>query len=279
MCFPYRWQMRFGAWLGRLSYPFLKRRKHIAMTNLKIAFPDKNAPELEQLCKKCFESTAISGIEMMIAWFMPQKRFSKIRVDLHGVDNFEKIHNNRQQAVLLLGAHFTCMEIIGRYMGEHYESLYLVYQKHKNDCFEKLMTGRRENYVSGCLQRKNVMSIVKTLKRNASVWYAPDQDFGQKRSIFVPFFGKECITLVATSWLAAKTSAKVLPCYYVRKPNFMGYDFYILPALDNFPSGNDYDDAVRYHDILEQAIKQHPEQYLWQHRRYKTRPKGEEGIY
>lgn len=279
ICFPYRWQMHFGAWLGRLSYPFLKRRKNIAMINLKIAFPDKDADEIEKLCKKCFESIAISGIEMMIAWFMPKKRFNRIQIDFHGAVSFDKAHNDGQQGVLLLGAHFTCMEIIGRYMGERYDNFYLVYQKHSNDCFEKLMTDKRESYVSGCLQRKNVVSIVKALKRSASVWYAPDQDFGQKRSIFVPFFGKECATLVATSWLAAKTSAKVLPCYYTRKPNFKGYDFYILPALDDFPSGDDYEDAVRYHQILEQAITQHPEQYLWQHRRYKTRPEGEKAIY
>lgn len=277
--FPYRWQMYFGACLGRFIYPFLKHRKNIVMVNLKIAFPEKNTDEIKKLCKKCFESIAMSGIEMMIAWFMPKKRFNQIKIHFHGVDLFETVHKNKHQGALLLGAHFTCMEIVGRHMGERYDAFYLVYQKHTNEYFENLMTGRRKNYVSGCLQRKNVIAIVKALKKNASVWYAPDQDFGQKRSIFVPFFGKKCMTLVATSWLASKTFAKVLPCYYIRKPNFKGYDLYILPALESFPSGDDYKDAVRYHHILEQAIKKYPEQYLWQHRRFKTRPQGEEVIY
>ena len=276
---PYRWQMQFGVCLSRLVYPFIMYRKNITMINLRIAFPNKNSHEIKKLCKKCFESIAISGIEMMIAWFMPKKRFDQIKIDFHGVKPFEKVHNDPQQGVLLLGAHFTCMEMMGRYIGERYNFFYLVYQKHKNSYFEKLMTSKRESYVSGCLQRKNIFSIVRILKRHASVWYAPDQDFKSKRNIFVPFFGKECSTLIATSWLSSKTSAKVLPCYYVRKPNFEGYDLHIFPPLDNFPSGDNYKDALRYHQILEEVIKKHPEQYLWQHRRYKTRPKGEKEIY
>ena len=279
LCFPYRWQMHFGACLGRLIYPFLKHRKSITKINLKIAFPEKSTQELEKLCKKCFESIAISGIEMMIAWFMPKKRFSKICVDFYGIKQFESIHNNTQKGTILLGAHFTCMEIIGRYIGEKYNNFNLVYQKHKNDYFEKLMKNRRERYVHTCIQRKNVISIVKALQRNHSVWYAPDQDFGYKHSIFIPFFGKKCATLIVTSWLARKTLAKVLPCYYIRKPNFNGYDLHVLPALNNFPSGNDYDDAIRYHHFLEDAIRKYPEQYLWQHRRYKTPLSGKNPIY
>lgn len=279
VCLPYRWQMKIGALLGRLTYPFLKRRKHITLTNLKIAFPNKNEGELEYLCKKCFESIAISGVETMMAWFMSKKRFSKIQFDTHGMENFENAHDDPSVGALMLGSHFTCMEMIGRYIGEHYAPFYLVYQKHQNPVFESVMTSSREAYVTQCLQRKNVVSIVKALKKGGSVWYAPDQDFGAERSIFVPFFGKACATLVATSWLAQKTGAKVIPCYYTRKTDFSGYDIYVLPALDNFPSGDDYQDALRYHQILEKAIVDFPEQYLWQHRRYKTRPQGEMSIY
>ncbi|WP_192483994.1 MULTISPECIES: LPS biosynthesis protein [Cysteiniphilum] len=276
---PFRWQMKIGILLGRMTYPFLKRRKQITLTNLKIAFPNKSEQELEKLCKKCFESIGISGVETAIAWFMPKKRFNKIKFDTHGIQHFENAHNDTKQGALMLGAHFTCMEVIGRFIGEHYSPFYLVYQKHKDPLFEQVMTTSRETYVSQCLQRKNVVSIVKALKKGSSVWYAPDQDFGAERSIFVPFFGKACATLVATSWLAEKTAAKVVPCYYARKADLSGYDIYVLPALDNFPSGDDYQDALRYHHILEKAITDFPDQYLWQHRRYKSRPQGEASIY
>ncbi|WP_018300395.1 hypothetical protein [Fangia hongkongensis] len=276
---PYKTQMHIGRWLGRISYPLLKRRKKIAIVNLKIAFPDKTDKELDALAKKCFESVSMSGVEMMIAWFMPKKHFDKIKFDGHGMEHFESAHQDDNHGTLLLGSHFTCMEMIGRYIGEHYDPFYLVYQKHKNDLFEKVMTGSREGYVTKALQRKNVVSIVKHLKRKGSVWYAPDQDFGNERSIFVPFFGKACATLTATALLAKLTGAKVVPCYYIRKEDLSGYDIYVLPALENFPTGDDYQDALRYHEILEKAILAFPDQYLWQHRRYKTRPEGEESLY
>lgn len=276
---PYHWQVNIGITLGRITYPFLKRRRHITVTNLKIAFPQKSEIEIKLLCKKCFESIGISCIETAMAWFMPNKLFKKITFHTHGFINFEKAHENCKRGTLLLGSHFMSMEIIGRFIGNQYSRFSIVYQKHKNSLFEHVMTTSRQAYVSQCLQRKNVLSIVNSLKRGGSVWYAPDQDFGSERTIFVPLFGKECATLTATSWLAKITGAQVVPCYYTRKSDFSGYDIHVLPPFDDFPSGNDYKDALRYHRILEKAILDFPEQYLWQHRRYKTRPPGQKDIY
>lgn len=276
---PYNLQINSSIYIGKILYPILKKRKNITLTNLKIAFPNKKDEEIYILSKKCFESISISGIETMIAWFMTKKKFNKIIIETFGIENFLKIHNNTKEAGLMLGAHFTCMEIIGRYIGENNKNFYVVYQKHKNKIFEKTMTESRNKYVTQSLQRKNVISIVKALKRKSSVWYAPDQDFGAERSMFIPFFGKKCSTLIATSWLAEKSKAKVIPCYYFRKKNLKGYNIYVLPPLKNFPSKEKYKDAERYHKILEKTIYKNPDQYLWQHRRYKTRPKGETNIY
>ncbi|MFZ9035101.1 MAG: LpxL/LpxP family Kdo(2)-lipid IV(A) lauroyl/palmitoleoyl acyltransferase [Francisellaceae bacterium] len=276
---PYKFQMHCGIKLARICYPFLKRRKHIAITNLKIAFPEKSPAEIEQLCKKCFDSIGASAMETIIAWFMSERRFQEIKFQWHGRNHFEQAHNDKESGTLMLGFHFTCMEVIGRYIGMNYKPFNLVYQKHKNPLFEKVMTDSRSKNVSRCLQRKNVISIVKALKNKETVWYAPDQDFGRERSIFVPFFGKDCATLVATSWLADKTGARVIPCFYTRKADLSGYDIHILPALNNFPSGDDYADALRCNNVLEMMIRQYPDQYLWQHRRFKTRPKDEDPLY
>ena len=276
---PYKWLVNFGLFLGTIAFFLSKKRKNITEINLKIVFPKKNNLEIKSLTKKCFQSTAISGVEMIIAWFMSNKRFNKLNVETYGMKNFEKIHNDSNKGVLVLGCHLTCMEIIGRYIGMHYKPFYLIYQKHKNYLFEHIMTSSREKNITKCLKRKNMFSIIKLLKKRQSVWYAPDQDFGSERSVFAPFFGKKCATLVATSWLIKKTGAKLIPCYYFRKPDFSGYELHVLPTPENFPSGDDYQDAKYYNSLLEKIIIQHPEQYLWQHRRYKTRPPGEKNIY
>jgi lipid A biosynthesis lauroyl/palmitoleoyl acyltransferase len=275
---PYKWQMNIGKSLGALGYKYAKRRKHIAMSNLKACFPEKSLAELEKDCKKSFESIGMSGIETIIAWFMSDKRFNNIKFEDNIHQAFKDRNKNNEQ-VLILGSHFTCMEVIGRYMGTHYDNFNFVYQKHKNPFFEYIMTSSRERYAKKCLQRKNVMAIVKTLRRGESVWYAPDQDFGNERSIFVPFFNIPCSTLVATPWLSKMGKAPVMPCYYVRKDDLSGYEMHSSAPWEDFPTGNNYDDALRYNIFLEDAIRKHPDQYLWQHRRFKTRPEGEDSIY
>ena len=181
--------------------------------------------------------------------------------------------------MLLLSAHFPCMEIIGKYIGEHYRSINIVYQKHKNNFLESFITGKRNCYFSNCIQRKNVLGIVKSLKNKKSIWYAPDQDFKQKRNIFIPFFKQKCSSLTTTSWLITTTKSIVVPCYYIRKKDLKGYDIYILPSFKKFPSKNNYNDGKRYNEMIEKITKQNPSQYLWQHRRYKTRAIGIKNYY
>lgn len=277
---PYRWQMRFGAMLGYIGFYVAKQRKHITLTNLRIAFPQKTPLQHQQLCKRCFASAGMSAMETLIAWFMSDKRFAKIDIKFHNDECINEAIAKGDRPILLLGTHFLCMEIIGRYSGQHYSSpFYLIYQKHRNPLFESIMTSSRSRYVTGCLQRKNMFAIIKALKRNSIVWYAPDQDFGHEHTIFAPFFGKLCATLTATTWLAKQTNAHVIPCYYVRRADLSGYDAYAVPTLLNFPSGDEYQDAQVYNAFLEDAIRAHPEQYLWLHRRYKTRPAGEDKLY
>ena len=271
--------MLIGKYIGRLSYPFLRRRKRIVLINLKIAFPNKTNKQLDMLAKKCFESVLMAAFEIIIAWFMSEKRFKKIKFDCHGIQHFECSHNNKHHGTILLGTHFTCMEIIGRYMGENYPPFYLVYQQHKNSFFEKVMMTSREKYIEKTLPRKNMMSVIRHLNRSCSVWYAPDQDLESKRSIFVPFFGKKCATLTVTSLLSKLTQATVIPCYYTRKADLTGYDIKILPPLEGYPTGDEYQDALQYNKMLEEMIINFPDQYLWQHRRYKTRPKDEKPVY
>ena len=276
---PYRWQMRFGRRVGRITYPFLKRRKHITMRNIEVAFPELNAEEKEKLCRRCFDSAGMAGVESMIAWFMPKRRFVKIPFHLKGQEAFEQSHNDPEQASLLLGCHFTSLEMAGRYIAENYQPFYLVYQKNRNVFFEHVITKQRQNYVAECFQRKNLFPIIRALKNKQTLWYAPDQDFGQEHTIFVPFFGVECATLTATTWLVQKSNAKVFPVYYVRREDLSGYDLIADAPWDNFPSGDVYQDALRYNQWLETIIRRHPDQYLWQHRRYKTRPQGQASIY
>lgn len=276
---PYKWQMKTGRFIGRKFYKLAKRRYKITYRNLQLCFPDKSTIELEKLCQQSFEALCMSGIETVIAWFMPDKKFRKIYLDKQFSKDF--ISHDPNHAMILLGGHFSCMEIMGRLMASNLKNFNVsfIYQKHKSDFFEYIMTSSRSRYAKLCIQRKNVFSIIKNLLRGETIWYAPDQDFGNERTLFVPFFKIPCATLTATSWLAKNGKSDIIPCYYIRKKDLSGYEIHIMSKWQNFPSGNVHDDAERYNQFLENIILRYPDQYLWQHRRFKTRPNGGENLY
>ncbi|QIV93882.1 LPS biosynthesis protein [Allofrancisella frigidaquae] len=273
---PYKALMHLAVGVGFLAKPLAKKRQQIAIINLKIAFPEKSDKEIKKLANDSYKSACMAGFESIIAWFMSDKKFKKIKFETIDASLFEKIHFDKNKVVIVLGFHFHCLEIIGRYIGQTYKPFTVMYQTHKNPLMEYVITSARKKYVHECFQRKNIVSVIKSLKRKVSLWYAPDQDF-REHIVFAPFFGKLCATLTITPWLAEKTGAIVIPAYYIRKNDLSGYTIFAGEPL-NF-TGDAYKDAKMTNKFLEEAIRKHPEQYLWQHRRYKTRPNGEEKIY
>ena len=275
---PYKVQMRLAVRIGRMVSPLLKRRADITITNLKIAFPEKSEKELDELVKKSFDSAYMAGVESLIAWFMSPRRFKKINFEIENRELFDRLHNDPNKTLLFLGFHFHTLEIVGRYIGTQYSPFTLVYQKHNNEAMEELITSSREKHVTKCFQRKSLFPIIKSLKKKVTMWYAPDQDFGHEHTVFVPFFGKQCSTLGVTSWLVEKSKATVVPVYYTRNEDLSGYKVILADPIEDFPS-DPVEGAKLTNSILEEFIKKCPEQYLWQHRRFKTRPEGEAKIY
>jgi KDO2-lipid IV(A) lauroyltransferase len=141
------------------------------------------------------------------------------------------------------------------------------------------MVRQRRRLFDDLLQSTDMRTIVRNVKAGKTVWYAPDQDFGRERSVFAPFFGVATATLTTTARLARLTGAPVLPYVSERLPGAQGYRIALLPALEDFPGGNDLADATRVNAVLEQQVRAMPEQYLWIHRRFKTRPEGEPDLY
>ena len=278
----YRTLMRSVLFVGFFVKPFLKKRNRIARVNLRIAFPDLKEKEIRSIVRESYNSMMLSGAESIIAWFYSDEQFNKIDIEFDPGKYFEEAHANPRKTVLLLGYHFHSLEIAGRYTGKNYKPLTVMYQKNGNSLLEDLIKEYREQNIDKCFDSNNFISVIKSLKRHVTMWYAPDQDFGldssgYKNSVFAPFFGTDCLTLTVTPWLAQKTGAIVLPIYYVRKPNLSGYKIVVGNPLDF--TGDTYVDATITNKFLENVIREYPEQYLWQHRRYRTRPDGESQIY
>jgi KDO2-lipid IV(A) lauroyltransferase len=274
---PYRWLLRLGKGIGFLAYFLAKHRRNIVNINLKLCFPELSEAERRRLAKQCFYSAGMGLFETVMAWWMPARRFKQIPFHFVGLEHLAEA-KAKGKGVLMCGAHFTCLEIVGRSFSEQ-NPVDLVYRMHDNPILQQMMATRRSRYVQHCIDRYDVKAMVRTLRAGNVLWYAPDQDLGRDRSVFVPFFNVQTATLKATAWLAKMGQATTIQVFYRRLPNYAGYETVFTPVFENFPSGDEAQDARLYNANLENYVKQYPDQYLWHHRRFKTRPEGEKKFY
>ncbi|MDH5409319.1 MAG: hypothetical protein OEY00_11975, partial [Gammaproteobacteria bacterium] len=171
----------------------------------------------------------------------------------------------------------TTLEIGGRFLAFEIEWRPTFKRAH-NKLFNAIMARARRRVHGGLLHSSDMRSIIRYLQDTGIIWFAPDQDFGRRGSVFAPFMGVATSTLTMTSRLAKKSDALVLPMYSERLPGKEGYLVRIGKALD-IPSNDEVKDATAVNKAIEEQVRRTPAQYLWGHRRFKTRPYGEQKIY
>lgn len=273
---PYRAQLWLGAGLGRLLAWLIPRRRRIAARNLELCFPELDSAQRATLLRKHYQNLGIGVFETGIAWWWPDRRFAR----LLRFEGLEHLQNLGDRGALLLSPHLTSLEI-----GCSAISLKLcldgMYRPNNNPVLDYVQRQGRERRVrtGRARPRDDLRGIFKALRQGRILWYAPDQDYGPRRSIFAPLFGHAAATVTATARLAARTGAAVVPYTYFRRADGGGYHIRVYPPLVEFPSGDDLTDATRINRLVEHYIRQCPEQYLWVHRRFKTRPPGQASLY
>lgn len=259
-----------GRMLGRLLIKIGSKRKHVALTNLRLCFPEKNEDELQTLLLKNFENTGIALFETGMGWWWPDWRVKRKCKVIGG----EHIKNAQQQGygVLVLGMHNLSLEISARGAGFD-NPLVVFYRPHNNQLMEFFQfkgRGRSNKYMLG---KRDVKGLIKAIRDKEACAYLPDQDYGRNKSLFVPFFAvKEAATTTGTLIFARQNNTKTVMIIPRRNNDNSGYTIEISAPLENFPTDNDKNDLTRINNELEKAISVQPEQYMWLHRRFKTRP-------
>jgi len=273
---PFAWQLETGRRLGRLLRAFGQRREQIATVNLALCFPDLAAAAREQILAELFESIGIGIMEMAMSWWSPDRKLRTL-CDIQGLEHLQAALRQGKGAILLSG-HFTTLEIGGRLLAQH-APFHVMYREHKNAAFEAVMHAARVRNFGKAIPRGDLRGMLNSLRDNIPVWYAPDQDYGAEQGLFAPFFGIPAATITATSRLARISGAPVVPFFQTRLPGSGGYRLTLYPALDNFPGASVEADTRRINAIVEEQVRAQPGQYLWVHRRFKTRPPGEPAVY
>lgn len=273
---PFGLQMSMGKLIGKIMMKASARRVHIANTNLKLCFPDKSEEEINHILNANFESVGIALMETLISWWASPSKL-KNRVTIEGLEHLENAVKENK-GVILLGAHYTTLEIAGKLLALFFTHFDALYRQHKNPVFDYVMYKRRKQYCENVIERGSMREMLRSLKKGRTIWYAPDQNYGAEHSVFVTFFGNPAATITATSRLAAMSKSKVVPFSHQRIDNNR-YVLRIQPPLENFPSKDITEDTQRINHLIEAEILKMPEQYLWSHRRFKTRPEGMPPVY
>lgn len=273
---PFTWQLSIGKLLGKALYRLAKDRRMVADTNLRLSFPTLSDKEHTQLLKATFQENGIGLIETGMSWWINPEQF-RDRVNIHGLEHYHKA-KAKGRGLILLGAHHTTLDLAGSLLSLYIHDISPIYRKSKNPAFDQVMLKGRKRRFSEMLERSDMRGIINALKDNRTIWYAVDQDYGKKHSVFVPFFGTLAATIKATSRIAKLNNSPVLLFSHYR--NIDGtYTLEITPTRQNIPSGDESKDASVVNTMIEAAILKKPEQYMWVHRRFKTRPEGEAAFY
>ncbi len=274
-----RLPLRIIAWLARvlgtLGYTVARGRRRITHTNLSLCFPELSEAERETLARDSFIHTAMGLLETTTVWLNPNRDIAG-RTRIHDGQRLERLRQEGH-GVILLGGHFSALDV----MGPALKALDIdtIYRENKNPVWEWLQVHGRRRYFGNVIERSDARSILKSLKQGRVIWYAADQDYGRRRSVFAPFFGVPTASITGTAKLAKFNRSPVLLGSNFRDMETLTWHAYASEPLTNYPTGDDVADATIINQAIEEAIRRHPEQYLWMHRRFKTRPEGEPSLY
>lgn len=259
--------------LGRLLGRVLRGRRRVVRINLEMCLPQSRPEATEAMVDAHFAALGRGVFETTLAWFASDARLrSRFRVE--GEEHLRAALADGR-GILLLTGHFTTLEIGGRVLctalGLPFHAMYRPYN---NPVMDYCMHRLRERWTRRpALPREDLRRLLKVLRAGHAVWYAPDQALNHKISVFAPFMGVPAISLTATAKLAQLGRCQVLPFFPRREGR--GWVVRFLPALSDFPQGDEVADATRVNATLEQGVRLAPAEYFWIHRRFKRRPPGE----
>jgi KDO2-lipid IV(A) lauroyltransferase len=258
-------QRHVGSALGGLIRRLPLAYVRIARRNIELCMPELSPQVRGDLLDRHCQSLGMSLCETANTWWSNDRRVNEL-AEVRGLEHLEAALAKGRGAIMI-GGHFTTIEIATRILGT-VVPLNVVYRPTKNALLSHTMFASFSRHGKP-IAHDDIRTMIRALKKNEAVWYAPDQSYRNKGAAMVKFFGLPAATTTATSRLARISGAAVLTYFPERLPGNAGYRVVIGPALEDFPGADPLGDAERFNRLLEAQIRRVPEQYLWMHRRFK----------
>ena len=275
---PLSLQAVLGRGLGRLLYASAGARRRIALRNLALCFPEQSQAQRERLAREHFQWLGRSILERGLLWYASPARLRR----LIQVEGDVLLAERSERPVMWLAPHFMALDVAG--------AAILLFQKRKGISIYQeqsdavmdaaIRRGRLRLGNAEIFPRDDsAKALLRAIRRGDAFFNLPDMDFGERDAAFVPFFGVPAATLLAPSRLARALNMVVQPVIAETLPGGQGYRVRFMPAWTDFPSDDALADTAALNRWIESEIRANPAQYLWVHKRFKTRPAGEASLY
>jgi Kdo2-lipid IVA lauroyltransferase/acyltransferase len=267
---------RIGELIGAMLFGVVRSRRRIALTNLRLCLPHLSEGERMRIARRHFQLYARSILERGVLWWAPMARLKRLLVIEPGVP-LAQIDSG---PTILLCPHFVCLDVAGvAVMLE--SSLCSIYTRQQNEVFDQALRKGRSRFrpVKLFSRADGVKPILRAMREGLPYFMLPDMDFGAKDAEFVPFFGMKAATLTAPARIAAATRASVIPVVATFLPDYRGWRVRFYPAWENYPGDDMVEATRRMNAFIEERVLEAPAEYFWAHKRFKTRPPGEPGVY
>ena len=265
-----------GAVLGGLLYAVVASRRRVASTNLALCFPHWSEAQRAQAVRDHFRVFAQAWLDRSWLWHgSPDLVRRRVRL-LGDLSDLQNAH----QPVVVFAPHFVGLDVGWTMLALSVDRAFTtIYTQQSNERVDRWVERGRSRWGRVRLFRREagVKTIISALRQGEALYLLPDMNFGTEESVFVPFYGVSAATVPSLSRFAQLGRARVVPVITRLTPE--GYDVEVLPAWDDYPTGDTRADTATMNRRLEQMIDTIPTQYYWVHQRFKSRPPGEAGVY
>ena len=269
---PHRFLLILGSGIGFIVSQFNTKNNRIILRNLELCFPKMSDTERQRLARRCWQAHGMGIFEATKGWWGNKEKLRKI-CQIEGEKYLQAALNSGRGGILLT-AHFTCSELQG--MMINFLTDYNATAKHiRHPIADFEVYKARRHHIRQIFFAEEMKKVYQILKKGEMVAFLLDQDYGHKGTVFAPFFGVSTSTTTAISRIAKMTHSIVIPNFLVRIPGTARYRLIFQQPLENFPSDDPVKDAIQFNQVIENIVREYPEQYGWTYRRFATRPIGD----
>jgi KDO2-lipid IV(A) lauroyltransferase len=275
---PLAAQAALGRGLGALLYAVARSRRRIALRNIGLCFPEQSAAQHEALAREHFKCLGRSILERGLLLYAPPERLKRL---IH-VEGDVLLAERSERPVMWLAPHFMALDVAGAAVLLFQKRKGIsIYQEQSDAVMDAAMRRGRLRLGNAEIfpRDESGKALFRAIRRGDGFFNLPDMDFGERDAAFVPFFGIPAATLLAPSRLAKALNMVVQPVLAESLPGGAGYRVRFMPPWDDFPSADPLADTAAMNRWIEAQIRTNPAQYLWVHKRFKTRPAGDASFY